>query len=173
MKYLKYTLLLIILLTFVSVHAETCTYEENEKQLESLDLSTFKYKYIKKKVVPIVYPPHDEVYKDVITPTIKPLDKYYIALSRDYTKYDVSEDIITPLAGGVYVLKIYQIGCFDGIKSYEIFVPYFNPKSDNVWDDYSLTSTHSNTVVLIITLLLLAITTTLLLKYVIKNVKEY
>ena len=173
MKYLKYTLLLITLLTFINVHAELCTYEESKKQAEKIDLSTFKYKYVKKHVVSFFDPPRNVVYKDKITGSIKLPNNYYVALHRDSTKNIIAEGLFSPLEGGVYVLKLYQSDCFEGIKNFEIFVPYFNPKSDNVWDDHSLKHTNNNSIILIITASLLVIITVLLIGYTAKYIKEY
>lgn len=149
MKYLKYTLLLIILLTFVSVRAETCTYEEKQKLAENVDLSKLKLTYVKEE---------DEDSEGYIKAEMDLDDNNYAVLIRDGSNQVMSNRFAAYAIGGKNKLIINNKECGDIIYESEIFLPYYNSKNKNIFDDGSnVAKTNTKMILIIVATVLLAI----------------
>ena len=162
MKYLKYTLLLIILLTFVSVRAETCTYEEKQKLAEKVDLSKLKLTYVKEdKSINL---------KDFVKAEIKLDDDYSVAIyNGGYDKW-ITHGYFGVTQGGVAEIKLVNEECLnDIIFSSELLLPYYNPKNKNIFDDGSQNIKINNKTPLIICVIFLFVVNVLLIRRFIKN----
>lgn len=163
MKYLKYTLLLIILLTFVSVHAETCTYEEKQKLAENIDLTKLKLTYVKEKkdgsggIVKAEMNLDEYSYATLYTQGYKQL------LSHGYYAY-VYEN-----AGGIGEIEVFHNLC--SISKYEFFIPYYNLKNKFVFDDGSKVSKINTRISLIACTIILVISVIFLTRRCIKYEK--
>ena len=162
MKYLKYTLLLIILLTFVSVRAETCTYEEKQKLAEKVDLSKLKLTYVKEdKSINL---------KDFVKAEIKLDDDYSVAIyNGGYDKW-ITRGYFGVTQGGVTEIKVVNKKCLNEIIfNTELFVPHYNPKNKNIFDDGSQTIKIKNKTTLILCAVFLLLIDILLIRRFIKN----
>ena len=135
MKYLKYTLLLIILLTFVSVRAETCTSKQIEELRSKANFNSLKLKYIDKRLNPFNMS-YDE--NKIEASANLSDDVYYKLQNKDY-KDILNGDRTAYVYGGIYTLILHSSSC-DGIDIYQtdIFLPYYNPKNKNIFDDGSI-----------------------------------
>ena len=168
MKYLKYTLLLIILLTFVSVHADTCTYEEKQKLAEDIDLSKLKLTYVKGII------DEDGKYTgDGFVKAEMNLDEnYYAQLNEDEYKRLISNNYFSYVAGGKYELEILSIQCNDEtIIKTEVMLPHYNSKNKNVFDDGSKVIRTNTRVKLIVCTFILLLATIILVRRCIKYEK--
>jgi len=159
MKYLKYTLLLIILLTFVSVHAETCTYEEKQKLAENIDLSKLKLTYVKGNKKSGGYIKAEMILSD----------DYSATLTDDGYKQKITNNYYAFIDGGKQEIEIFSIQCEDTIFKTELLLPHYNSKNEDVFDDGSKSNQINMKNILLACNFILLLATIVLIRRSIKN----